>query len=338
MVAAGLVAAGYDPTIVIGGRLGILGGSNARLGQGEWLVAEADESDGSFLLLSPTMALLTNIDAEHLDHYGTVEALEGAFLQFVNKVPFYGAAVMCLDHPVVQRLIPSVRRRVITYGLSRNADVRAASVQAQGLTSTFKVQQGDAVLGEVRLGMPGLHNVVNAVGAVALALDMGIAFADIQRALDGFGGVQRRFTVRGEVSGVMVVDDYGHHPVEVDATLKAAADGFPERRIVAVFQPHRYTRLRDCWEEFTRAFHHADVVVVVPVYAAGEDPLPGVDHEGIASALRDRGHRGTSAVGSLEAALSDLTARVAPGDVVIMLGAGNVNDLCAPLLTALGAR
>jgi UDP-N-acetylmuramate--alanine ligase len=338
MVAACLVAAGYDPTIVIGGRLGILGGSNARLGQGEWLVAEADESDGSFLLLSPTMALLTNIDAEHLDHYGTVEALEGAFLQFVNKVPFYGAAVMCLDHPVVQRLIPSVRRRVITYGLSRNADVRAASVQAQGLTSTFKVQQGDAVLGEVRLGMPGLHNVVNAVGAVALALDMGIAFADIQRALDGFGGVQRRFTVRGEVSGVMVVDDYGHHPVEVDATLKAAADGFPERRIVAVFQPHRYTRLRDCWEEFTRAFHHADVVVVVPVYAAGEDPLPGVDHEGIASALRDRGHRGTSAVGSLEAALSDLTARVAPGDVVIMLGAGNVNDLCAPLLTALGAR
>jgi UDP-N-acetylmuramate--alanine ligase len=338
MAAACLVAAGYDPTIVIGGRLGILGGSNARLGQGEWLVAEADESDGSFLLLSPTMALLTNIDAEHLDHYGTVEALEAAFLQFVNKVPFYGAAVMCLDHPVVQRLIPAVRRRVITYGLSRNADVRATSVQAQGLTSTFKVQQGDVVLGEVRLGMPGLHNVVNAVGAVALALDMGIAFADIQRALDGFGGVQRRFTVRGEVAGVMVVDDYGHHPVEVDATLKAAADGFPERRIVAVFQPHRFTRLRDCWEEFTRAFHHADVVLVVPVYAAGEEPLAGVDHEGIAAALRDRGHRGTIAVGSLDAALAELTARAAAGDVVIMLGAGNVNDLCAPLLTALGAR
>jgi UDP-N-acetylmuramate--alanine ligase len=338
MAAACLVAAGYDPTIVIGGRLGILGGSNARLGQGEWLVAEADESDGSFLLLSPTMALLTNIDAEHLDHYGTVEALEAAFLQFVNKVPFYGAAVMCLDHPVVQRLIPAVRRRVITYGLSRNADVRATSVQAQGLTSTFKVQQGDVVLGEVRLGMPGLHNVVNAVGAVALALDMGIAFADIQRALDGFGGVQRRFTVRGEVAGVMVVDDYGHHPVEVDATLKAAADGFPERRIVAVFQPHRFTRLRDCWEEFTRAFHHADVVLVVPVYAAGEEPLAGVDHEGIAAALRDRGHRGTIAAGSLDAALAELTARAAAGDVVIMLGAGNVNDLCAPLLTALGAR
>mgnify|MGYP000954959267 CR=1 FL=1 len=338
MVAACLVAAGQDPTIVIGGRVGMLGDTNARLGQGDWLVAEADESDGSFLLLTPTMALVTNIDPEHLDHYETFEALEAAFLQFVNSVPFYGAAVLCLDHPVVQRLIPGVRRRVITYGLARNADVRATALARDGLHSTFRVVRGDEVLGEIRLAMPGTHNVLNAVGAVALALDLGVPFADIQRGLDGFGGVQRRFTVRGEEGGVLVVDDYGHHPVEVAATLRAAAEAFPERRIRAVFQPHRYTRLRDCWQEFTTCFSEADDVYVVPVYAAGEEPVVGVDHEAIARAIRDHGHRGVVAVSSLAAVQRELLERASAGDVVITLGAGNVNEICAPLLAELGRR
>jgi UDP-N-acetylmuramate--alanine ligase len=338
MVAACLVAGGIDPTVVIGGRLGILGGTNARLGTGECLVAEADESDGSFLLLSPTVALVTNIDPEHLDHYGTVEAMEAAFLTFANKVPFYGCAVLCLDHPVVARMIPQIRRRVITYGLARHAEIRASGVTLRGLEATFRVHRGEELLGEITLGMPGVHNVVNAIGAVAVATEIGIPFADIARALDHFGGVQRRFTVRGEVGGVMVVDDYGHHPVEVEATLRAADDGFPERRIIAVFQPHRYTRLRDAWTGFCTAFHCADVVLVCPVYAAGEAPIAGFDHESITTALREHGHRGAVAMPDLAGAVAWLGERLAPGDIVITLGAGNVGEVCGQVLTLLEAR
>jgi UDP-N-acetylmuramate--alanine ligase len=338
MVASCLVSAGADPTVVIGGKLNSLGGSNARLGTGEWLVAEADESDGSFLLLSPVLSLITNIDPEHLDHYGSADKLEEAFLQFASKVPFYGAVVVCQDHPVVARLIPQVRRRIITYGLARNAEFRATGIQPQGMRTTFKVHRGDAVLGEVTIAMPGVHNVVNAVGAIAVASELGIPFEVIAKGLDGFGGVQRRFTVRGEAAGAIVVDDYGHHPAEVDATLRAAEAGFPERRIVAVFQPHRYTRLRDHWDDFCAAFNRADLVVVCPVYAAGEAPIPGVDHEAWGTALRERGHRNTWVVGSLDAATAELAERVASGDLVVTLGAGNVNEVCGALLERLAAR
>jgi UDP-N-acetylmuramate--alanine ligase len=338
MVATCLAAGGIDPTVVIGGRLDSLGGNNARLGAGEYLVAEADESDGTFMLLSPTVALVTNIDPEHLDHYGTMEELERTFLEFMNKVPFYGFTVLCQDHPVVQRLIPQVRRRVVTFGTARTADFRPSSIQCAGLETSFRVHHHDEILGEITLGMPGHHNVLNALGAIAVAVELQVPFEAIARALNGFTGVQRRFTVRGDVGGVLVVDDYGHHPAEIEATLAAAETGFPERRVIAVFQPHRYSRFAGLWSDFCGAFNRADLVVVCPVYAAGEAPLEGIDHERFASELRDRGLRSARAVASLDEATAVLAEVVRPGDVVITLGAGNVHQVCAGLLGVLEAR
>ncbi len=337
MVATCLAAAGLDPTVVIGGRLDSLGGSNARLGAGDYLVAEADESDGSFLLYTPTVALVTNIDPEHMEHFETVDNLESSFLSFANRVPFYGYAVLCQDHPAVQRMIPNVRRRVVTYGFARSAQYRASSVQQSGLRTSFRVNYGDLALGEVSLGMPGAHNVQNAVGCIAACMELGIAFDVLQEALHGFGGVQRRFTVRAEVGGVMIVDDYGHHPTEIEATLAAAEGGFPDRRVIAVFQPHRYTRAQSLWNEFQTAFNRADVVLVCPIYAAGEKPIEGIDHRILAEKMRDRGHRGALAVDDLDAAVAWLAAECKPGDIVISLGAGDVNRICDDLATRLKA-
>ncbi len=336
MLATCLAHGGMDPTVVIGGRVDSLGGANARLGAGEYLVAEADESDGTFTLLSPTVALVTNIDPEHLDHYGTQEALEAAFLDFANKVPFYGFSVLCQDHPTVQALIPQVRRRVVTYGFARNADFRASHMRRQGLTTIFRVQHHDQLLGDISLEMPGAHNVSNALGAVAVAVELQVPFELVREALHGFTGVQRRFTVRGEEGGVLVVDDYAHHPVEIEATLLAAEQGFPDRRIIAVFQPHRYSRIRELWSEFCGAFNHADAVLVCPVYAAGEAALPGIDHLSLASEMRDRGHRGAEPVVDLDAAVARLAELLEPGDIVITLGAGNVGRVCTGVLAALG--
>ncbi len=335
MVAACFGEAGLDPTIVIGGRLDRLGGTNARLGAGRYLVAEADESDGTFLLLSPVVAIVTNIDPEHLDHYGTVDRLEDAFVEFANKVPFYGYAMLCLDHPVVQKILPRVRRRVVTYGFARRADYRASDVRADGLKTTFIAHRRDEVLGEVTLGMPGLHNVSNAIAAIGTSMELGVTFEQAKRALDGFTGVQRRFTVRGEEHGVLVVDDYAHHPVEIEVTLQAAEAAFPHRRVIAVFQPHRYSRAVEHHAAFCSAFFRADVVLVCPIYAAGEAPIPGVTHDRLAAEMRDRGHRGAVTVDSLDAASAWLKSEARPGDVVITLGAGNVNRLCDELLTAL---
>ncbi|MEQ1568938.1 MAG: UDP-N-acetylmuramate--L-alanine ligase [Myxococcota bacterium] len=331
MLASCLAAGGLDPTVVIGGKVDSLGGTNAKLGAGEYLVAEADESDGTFTFLAPTVTLVTNIDPEHLDHHGTIENLERAFAEFANRVPFYGFAVLCLDHPRVQALIPQIRRRVVTYGFARQAEYRATGLQFRGMETTFTMWRGEAALGEVRLGVPGKHNVQNATGAIAAALELSIPFERIQAGLEGFGGVQRRFTVVGEPRGVLLVDDYGHHPVEIEATLAAAESAFPERRIVAVFQPHRYTRLRDLWPEFCSAFNRASQVVVCPVYAAGEDPIPGVDAERVGSDLRDRGHRGVHVAASLDDAVAQLDALARPGDVVVSLGAGNVNQVVRDL-------
>jgi len=319
---------------VIGGILDAIG-SNARLGRGEFLVAEADESDGSFMLLAPTVAVVTNIDPEHMEHYGTFEVLEQTFADFANKVPFYGFTVLCMDHPGVQALIPRVRKRVVTYGLNRQAQYRAEDVRADGLAMRFTVARGDEVLGPISLGMPGEHNVQNALAAVAAAAELDIPFGAIQQGLEGFTGVERRFTVRGEASGVLVIDDYGHHPVEIRATLDGARAAFPRRRIVAVFQPHRYTRVRDLATDFCRSFNLADHVVVVPVYAAGEAPIEGVDHHALLAGLQGHGHRSAVALESLDEAVDHLVAEVARGDVVITLGAGHVNRCCTALLERL---
>jgi UDP-N-acetylmuramate--alanine ligase len=338
MLATCLAAAGMDPTVVIGGKLDNLGGTNARLGTGDFLVAEADESDGTFLMLSPSINIITNIDPEHLDHHGSVDALEDAFVEFANRVPFYGFSVVCLDHPRVQKLIPAIRRPVVTYGFARQAEYRASNVTTAGLTTTFTVHHDDTTLGTVALDMPGRHNVSNATAAIATAMQLDVPFATVQQALQNFTGVQRRFTVRHEVAGVLIVDDYGHHPVEIEATLEGADESFPERRILAVFQPHRYSRVVNHRAAFVSAFSRADVVLVCPVYAAGEQPVDGLDETVLASEMRERGHRGTVPVPSLQAAADWLAAEVRAGDVVITLGAGTVNQVCEMLAEQLEQR
>ncbi len=337
MVAAVLAEGRLDPTVVVGGRVRSLG-TNARLGQGEYLVAEADESDGSFLKLSPTIAVVTTIDAEHLDHYGSLEHLSEAFLAFVNKVPFYGAAVLCLDQPNVQLLIPRVEKRIVTYGLESAADLTAHRLHLAGLTARFDVQYRGQPLGECALRVPGRHNVLNALAAVAVGLDLEIPFVTIQKAMAEFSGVQRRFQVRGESRGVLVVDDYGHHPAEIRATLAAAKAGF-DRRVVTVFQPHRYTRTRHLRQEFLTAFNQSDVLIVMDIYAAGEAPIEGVTGRDLADALRAHGHRDVAFLGSDRQRILDyLDGILRPGDLVVTLGAGDVGQLGQHLLDRLEGR
>jgi UDP-N-acetylmuramate--alanine ligase len=331
MLATVVAEAGLDPTVVIGGRLNAIG-TNARLGRGDWLVAEADESDGSFLHLDPTVAIVTNIDPEHLEHYGSMSALVDTFITFANKVPFYGFAVVCLDHPVVQDILPQLRRRVVTYGLNRQADYRAENLRFEGLNAYFEVFKSEDRLGEIVLEMPGTHNVQNALATIATALEMDIAFDVVVRGIAAFAGVERRFTVRGECQGAIIVDDYGHHPVEIEATLDGAVAGFPERRIIAVFQPHRYSRVKDLQADFCRCFNRADHVIVVPVYAAGETPIEGVDHHSLLDGIKRHGHRSAVAVESLEEAVQHIRKELSEKDLVVTLGAGNVNQICFELL------
>ena len=338
MLARCLHHAGLDPTIVIGGRLDSIG-SSARLGAGEFLVAEADESDGSFLTLDPTVAVVTSIDPEHMEHWGTFDNLLDGFVEFTNKVPFFGFAMLCLDHPQVQALLPRISRRVLTYGLSTQADCRAEDIEPSGERSSFTVVWHDDRLGRVHLGMPGRHNVENALAAIAVGLELGVAFSDLQAALDGFTGVDRRFSVRHRIGEgadeITIIDDYGHHPAEIQATLSGAHEAWPSRRIVAVFQPHRYTRVRDLLDDFARSFNHAAHVVACPIYRAGEQPIEGYDAFRVAEALRNHGHRSVRPVTDLAAATRHLAETVQPGDVVITLGAGDVNRICGELHSAL---
>lgn len=336
MLATCLANGGFDPTVVIGGRLNALG-SNARLGQGNYLVAEADESDGSFLLLTPTIAVVTNIDPEHLDYYGDLDAILRAFVLFVNRVPFYGAAVLCLDDANVRRIIPEVKKHVVTYGLSPQADVWADGLHFEGTSSRFNVHQGETRLGEIRLEMPGRHNVLNALGTVAAALELGMDFATIARGLFGFTGVQRRFQKKGECDGVLVVDDYGHHPNEIKATLTAARAGFPDRRLVVVFQPHRYTRTRDLFQDFTHAFHDAHELILAEVYPAGEAPIPEATGEKLAKGIKEKGHRRVTFVADKSQLLSTILQHVRPGDLLLTLGAGDVWKVGEQFLTQHGA-
>jgi UDP-N-acetylmuramate--alanine ligase len=335
MVAAVLGAGGFDPTVVVGGRVHGLG-ANARLGQGEFLVAEADESDGSFLKLSPTIAVVTTVDAEHLDHYADLDAIVSAFLTFVNKVPFYGAAVVCLDDLNLQRMIPRIDKRVVTYGLEAGADLMARRLSFAEMRSEFEVVHRGKSLGPVTLQVPGRHNVLNALAAAAVGLDLEMPFDKIQTALASFPGVQRRFQIRGEAEGVLVVDDYGHHPAEIRATLAAAKAGF-DRRVITVFQPHRYSRTQHLWNDFLTAFYQSDVLIVMDIYAAGEAPIEGVHARDLADGIAAHGHREVLYLGGDRAAIVDyLCESTRAGDLVLTLGAGDVGQLGGELLKRLG--
>jgi UDP-N-acetylmuramate--alanine ligase len=337
IVGAVLAEGRLDPTIVVGGRVTNLG-SNARLGQGDFLVAEADESDGSFLKLAPTIAVVTTIDAEHLDHWGSLEAIRDGFLTFVNKVPFYGSAVLCLDQPNIQMLLPRVEKRVITYGLESGADLVARRLVLSGMNSRFEVYQRGTLLGECTLQIPGRHNVLNALAAIGVGLDLEIPFSTIHRALAGFAGVQRRFQIRGTAGGVTVVDDYGHHPAEIRATLAAAKAGF-DSRVVTVFQPHRYSRTQHLYQEFLTAFNQADVLVLMDIYAAGEAPIAGVSAAALADGIRAHGHRNVIYLGSDRARVVEHVCEISrPGDLVLTLGAGDVGQLGPDILRRLDAE
>jgi UDP-N-acetylmuramate--alanine ligase len=323
MLALVLDRGGLDPTVVVGGRVGVLG-SGARLGRGEFLVAEADESDRSFLKLSPTIAVVTNIDREHLDNYQGLADIQEAFLGFVNKVPFYGAAVLCLDDAPVQDILPRVQRRVVTYGLSPQAEVSARGVQIDPRGSRFDVVAQGRDLGGISLRVPGAHNVSNALAAVAVGLDLGLSFESIRNGLEAFAGVDRRFQMRGEVDGVTVIDDYGHHPTEIRVTLETLRRYSGTRRTLVLFQPHRFTRTQALWDDFSRAFHLADVLLLTDIYAASERPIPGITSERLAEAIAERGHRQVSYAGPLDRATAALLEAVRQDDVVLTLGAGSV--------------
>jgi UDP-N-acetylmuramate--alanine ligase len=341
LVATVLREAGFDPTVVIGGKLNALG-TNAARGLGNLLVAEADESDGSFLHLTPVIAVITNIDAEHLDHYGTHEHVKDAFAQFASRVPFYGLVVACLDHPHVQAILPRIEKRVLTYGLSAQADYRAKDPVVQGLSTRFTLVRRGVPAGDFTVRMPGIHNVLNALAVIAVADELEVPEAITRQALANFTGVQRRFTVLGEhvlpQGGlpITVVDDYGHHPAEVIATLEAAQRAYG-RRIVAAFQPHRYSRTHHSWQELTRAFNRADVLLLTDVYAAGEAPIEGASSELLADAVRAHGHRDVSWVGPRTSLTDALIARLQPGDVVITLGAGDITKTGPEMLARLGS-
>ena len=324
MISGILARAGLDPTIVIGGRLNSLG-SNARLGKGDFLVAEADESDGSFLKLSPTIAVVTTIDEEHMDFYRDLDHIKETFLQFVNKVPFYGAAVLCLDQVHIQEILPSIEKRFVTYGLHSQADVTARGIRLSGLNSTFDAFFQNRLLGKISLQVPGLHNVLNALAGVATGRELEIDLPVICEALREFTGVARRFQVAGVFANkdVMLVDDYGHHPAEILATLKAAKDAF-DRRLVVIFQPHRYTRTKHLLSEFYRAFYQADVLIVTEIYPAGEEAIPGISGSLIVQGVKDRGHKEAYFLKRKEDIPELAMDLIEEGDLVLTLGAGDI--------------
>ncbi|QRK04147.1 UDP-N-acetylmuramate--L-alanine ligase [Archangium violaceum] len=333
MVATVLSAAGLDPTAVVGGKVNVLD-SNAKLGKSELMVVEADESDGSFLHLHPSISVVTNIDPEHMDHYGTLDNLKEAFTAFCNRVPFYGLNVLCLDNPNVQSLLPGLEKRFVTYGSSHMADYRLEGVRLEGFTTRFEAFRRDEPLGEFRVRMVGAHNALNALAVIAVAEEMDIPLDVVRSALSEFGGVQRRFTVRGEVAGVTVVDDYGHHPTEVQATLAGARRAFGKRLVVA-FQPHRYTRTHDLLKEFATSFNDADLVFITSVYAAGEEPIPGATGDALVDAVRAHGHRDVTFVEKRTDIARTLLPRLREGDIVVTLGAGDITQVGPELVELL---
>jgi len=332
-----LHAAGIDPTVINGGVISSFG-SNARLGSGDWMVVEADESDGSFSRLKPTVAIVTNIDPEHLDHHGSVEKLEAAFSAFVASVPFYGFASLCIDHPAVQKLLPGISdRRLITYGLSTNADVRAVNLSHNTRAMQFDVQLserlglGDIQIDAVQFPMLGEHNVLNCLAAISVGIEMGIDIPTIRMGLEQFRGVSRRFDVKGEVDGITIIDDYGHHPVEIKATLSAARMRCTSGRIIAIVQPHRYSRLHDLFEDFCACFNDADEVYVTDVFAAGEAPIAGCEKDDLAAGLRAHGHRNANILETADELPEVINRAAGSGDLVVCLGAGTISKWAAAL-------
>jgi UDP-N-acetylmuramate--alanine ligase len=323
MVGCLLGHAGLDPTVIIGGTVNAFG-TNAKLGAGEFLVAEADESDGSFLRLSPVVEVITNIDLEHLDYYKDIDEIKETFLQFIGKIPFYGAAIICIDDPNIADILQYIDKRVITYGMTAQAEVHAREISTDGFNSSFDVYRNGERLGRLTITQPGLHYVYNSLAAVCVGLELDIAFPVISEALAEFTGVHRRVEVKGEKQEITVVDDYGHHPTEVRATLGALRGAWPNRRLIVLFQPHRYSRTQGLFKEFCTAFHEADVLVMTDIYAASEEPIAGVSGEALLLATRQHGQRQTHFVAKVE----DLAAEVVPflkrGDVVLTLGAGNI--------------
>jgi len=336
LVATVLRAAGLDPTVVVGGRMASLG-SNARLCAGDLLVAEADESDGSFLRLSPTIAAITNVDPEHLDFYGSHEALKQAFVQFAESVPFYGLSVLCFDHPHVRDLLPKINRRYVTYGESRQADYVADSLVYRGLETSFQVQHQGRALGEFVVRMPGQHNVLNCLAVIAISDELAVPLDVVKEALATFRGVARRFTVVAEPAGIALVDDYGHHPAEIRATLQAARNAYRQRILVA-FQPHRYTRTHALFQDFAQAFDQADSVFVSDIYPAGEVPIAGVSSEALALEMSRHGHRSAHYVAEREELCQRVAAAARPGDVVVALGAGDINRVLARIEQLIAGR
>jgi len=327
MIATVLDRGGYDPTVVVGGLLNTIG-SNARLGKGEFIVLEADESDRSFLLLSPTIAVVTNIEADHLDHYRDLDDIKTAFLSFINKVPFYGAAVLCIDEPAVQSLIPQIKRRIVTYGVAATADVCISDVHLEGLGSSFTLRFNGGTTQKLKLSVPGMHNVLNATAAFAAAREIGADQLDagvIAAALENFQGVDRRFQIKSR-DGVTVIDDYAHHPTEIRATLSAAKSG-SFRRIFAVFQPHRYTRTSHFFDDFALAFNLADVVLMLDIYPAGENPIEGITTPALIEKLKSFGHKDAIYAPNFEMIESYITGNAKPGDAVVVMGAGSVTKL-----------
>jgi UDP-N-acetylmuramate--alanine ligase len=337
MIGSILTKGGLDPTVIIGGRLNQWGGSNARLGSSDFLVAEADESDGSFLALSPSMAVITNIDYEHIDFYRSMDNLRKTFVDFINKVPFFGRAILCLDDKEVQGLIPKLTKSYLTYGLSPQSDIRASEIEKEGLNTSFDVIFKDTLMGKINICIPGDHNVLNALAAVAVGLELDIDFEYIKEGLKGLGGLRRRFEIKDEKGGIIFLDDYGHHPTEIVATITTAKECWPDRRLVLIFQPHRYTRTKALWDKFVIAFNQADFLIITPIYGAGEEPIPGVDSRSLYQGIKDHGHRAVNFCPYKKDVISLLLDEVRPGDLVLTLGAGDINLVGTELLKRIKA-
>ena len=334
LVAAVLDEGGLDPTVVIGGKLKSIG-INALLGEGDFIVAEADESDGSFLKMSPTIAVVTNIDREHLDFYKDLNHIKEVFLSFIDRIPFYGLAILCLDDEPIQDIIPKIKKRFTTYGVSSQADIQAKNIESKGLKSRFAVKHLGEHLGEISLNLPGIHNVYNAMASIAVGLELGIDFEVIKSALEIVQGVQRRLEIKGIARDITVVDDYGHHPTEIKFTLQAAKESWPDRRIVVVFQPHRYSRTEALFDDFTRSFYQSDMLVVLPIYAASEKAIKGVDSQSLFEEIRAHGHKDVVFMPSFKTAVSHLKQTLTGGDILLTLGAGDVYKLGETLLKEL---
>ena len=336
MIASILSCGNLDPTVVIGGRLDIWGGSNAKLGMGDILIAESDESDGSFMVLSPTISVVTNIDYEHIEHYGDMDTLRKTFINFINKIPFYGLAILCLDDEEIQGIIPQLRKRYLTYGMNSQADLRAADIERRQLEVVFNLIFRNESLGPVVVGMPGDHNVLNALGAISVGLELDIDIEHIKEGIRNLGGLARRFQVKGEQDNILVLDDYGHHPTEVIATLQTAKACWPEKRLIVVFQPHRYSRTEALFDRFVLSFNQADILIVAPIYAAGEEPIEGVNAEWLYQGIKEHGHKEVILCTNKSDILEVLLKLIRPGDTVMTLGAGDIFNVGEALLKRLG--